>query len=167
MDEPPCGDSECKKFLPEQVLTIHHAPFDENFQRPLTCTGEPSANRVRMSSTPFATTCPLCLDVLKSKQEEEENSQPEPEEVEEVIEEVVEEEVKEQPLLPEKTLKSIGFPEHQIDDVKKYAKEKNLPLITTPTGLLAWVNEGNDITLIPGIGDKSRDPLLKLLNEGI
>lgn len=172
LDFPPC-DSECRSFLPEEVLTIHYAPFNDDFKRPLFCTGEPPVTRVRMCSTPFATTCPLCLDAIQimvdlesGKLDPSKEQALPPPETEVDSQEVGEETSDLDNPSPTRTLTSIGFSEKQAEAVISHAAKINKPSMISPPGLLAWVNEGNDITTISGIGSRSKEFLLQLLNEG-
>ena len=159
MDEPPCGEA-CQKFVPRQVLTIHHAKMEEG-QLKLTCTGEPSLYRAKITSSPFASTCPLCLEKLRTPSSENKQSEKPVVQTDSVTTSTEEP----KPVEQQATLKSLGFEDDEIGYIQAHADKNNLPELTTPTGLRAWVDAGNDLTVIKHIGEVTKNKLLPLLME--
>jgi len=151
-DESPCQVN-CSQYSPREVMLIHHAVFDENKQRTLTCTGQRPPNGVRKVGSIFGVTCPRCLQTLTDRQKEKlapklevkENTQSE------VTTTTETESTDDVP-----TLKSIGFSDDVIEDIAAHAEKENLPELNSPSGLTDWIKAGNDVTIVKGIGPKTK-----------
>jgi predicted flap endonuclease-1-like 5' DNA nuclease len=165
LDEPNCKEN-CTGFSPRQVTLIHLAPM-KNGQRPLTCTGELPVTKVRMSGSIHSTTCPKCIEVVRNRRKDEiakikeqkQNKNKTPE-----VSPPQQEEEEQTPAPSEiaKTLSQFGVPAKDVKDIEAFADSINDPTLKTPSGLKAWIDAGNDLTTINGIGPVGKKTILDL-----
>jgi len=152
IDSPPCGESNCPKFRPIEVLITHFS-----HENKIVCSGESSIenNTIRSSHMLYAANCPICTELAKPIIEALRDnhllklgieSKPEPTQEKEVY------------------LADLDLPAKLIDSLfQESVKRENMSLLTL-SGLREW-SKTNLLTSIPGIGDDEQSLLLKTLEK--
>ena len=152
IDSPPCGERDCSRFKPVNVLITHFS-----YKNKIVCSGEDYNSSIRSYHLLPYVNCPECLvkgnELLKQlRQEELEKKNPKPKvqpQETPVIDEVV-------------YLADKGLSAKIVETLFQHGVQIGDMSILTLEGFKSWVKH-NNISSIPGIDEEDEFQLLAIL----
>lgn len=160
IDSPPCGETNCERFRPVQVL-ITHLSYKVNGVDTIACLGVPNVT-IKSLHRMDTVNCPECI--IASKQiiadidekyyamKEDNNPKPKP----------VVESVPEEPQIV--YLSQLGLPDTLIQKLQVWAVELDNMELMTYDGFVTW-NETNELTDITNINSEDLQLLQLILKR--